>query len=389
VTPRVSVVVPSWEMGRFLRAALESLRAQTFRDLEVLVHDNGSDDETPAVLHEYRDLVDCRIEPDDGQSDALRRGFARSRGEILCWLNADDLLMPDALERAVAAFDAPERPDVVYGDCALLDREGQFLRYFHEIQPFDAGLLCNRSNFIAQSSAFFRRDAYERVGGIDGTLEFAMDWDLWCRLARAACRFHRIDAVLSGARHYASTKTASGGISRLHEIAAVNRRYMDTRLPLVAAAHLYGDALQTLGLRLPALDRLARRWWRRSGTSGATISGVASDARVAPPGFGLRFPLHRAVEGATLRLEAPSSARDALVHGLKAEFDGEAGLVEADEEPRKIRIRWRFEPSRELAAADISVSLAEAWPAGTPGEHADEAIRFVGLRLELATGAGS
>ena len=381
-------------MGGYLRAALESLRVQTFSDLEILVQDNESEDQTPAILREYRDLIDCRIEPDDGQSDALRRGFARSRGEILCWLNADDLLMPDALERVVAAFDSPQAPDIVYGDCALLDREGQFLRYFHQIQPFDARLMCNRTNFITQSSAFFRRDVYERAGGIDETLEFAMDWDLWCRLARAGCRFERVDAILSGARHYDSTKTASGGIPRLREIAAVNRRYMDGRLPLVAAAHLVGDASWSQGSHWPGLGRLARWWWRRSGAESATILGVAPDARVAPPGFELHFPLHQRVRGATLRLEASASAREALVDGLKAELAGQAGLAIAAEEPGEIRICWRFDPARHLAAAKVSVSLASV-PLGRPPAllreqraPAGNEIRVLGLSLEMAMGVG-
>src|SRR6185295_11209871 len=133
----VSIVVPSFQHGRFLTCALESLLRQTYSNIEIIVQDNGSTDETPEILARYRSrLALVCTEKDAGQSDALRKGFERSHGEILGWLNADDLLLPDAVEKIVARFQQEPAAAVVYGHAVLLSETGQFIRYFHEIQAF-------------------------------------------------------------------------------------------------------------------------------------------------------------------------------------------------------------------------------------------------------------
>src|SRR5688572_22910134 len=134
--PLVSIVVPSRNHAWSLESCLRSLLGQTYPRIEVIVRDALSDDGTEDILarHAHR-LSAIRREADGGQADALAKGFAESRGEILAWLNADDMLMPDAVERAVAALERAET-DVVYGHCAFLDERGQFRGYFPDIQAF-------------------------------------------------------------------------------------------------------------------------------------------------------------------------------------------------------------------------------------------------------------
>lgn len=353
--PLVSIVVPSWQKGRFLRAALDSLLAQTYPHVEILVQDNGSTDETAAILDAYAPrLAHAAREEDAGQSDALCRGYARSRGAILGWLNADDLLMPDALERVVAAFQAAPALDVVYGHCALLSADGQFLRYFHEIQPFSAATLRNRINFIPQPSTFFRCAAYERVGGLDRDLHYAMDWDLWCRLAAAGCRFQMLDAVLSGARHYAGTKTGGGGLERQAELLRVNRRHKTTRVPVAAAAHLYADVLRP---RLGGLHPLARRLWRavarRRYHEPAVIRGMAFPDRIHATPVRLRFPWFGPVHAAHLvcAYDGPTPP----FTRLEAHLNGQPGAVAHT--AGAARVDWRFARPRCAEAVDITLDL--------------------------------
>ena len=231
-------------MGTSLPATLDSILCQIYDRVELIVQENESKDETVSVLREYSSRIDIlTVERDRGQSHALALGFRKSRGEVLGWLNADDMLMPDAVERAVEAFRSPSSPAVVYGDCAFITADDQFIRYFHEIEPFSEKRLRNDTDFISQPSTFFTRAAYEQIGGIDESLAFAMDWDLWCRFAVAGFGFERISHVLSAARLYPTTKTSAGGFARWRELLQVNRRHATQPLPRAALAHFYGDLL--------------------------------------------------------------------------------------------------------------------------------------------------
>ena len=359
-----SLVVPSWQKGRFLRAALDSLVQQTYPHVEVIVQDNCSTDETAAILDEYAPrLAQIHRENDMGQSDAISRGFARSRGGILGWLNADDLLMPDALERVAAAFRSDPRPDVVYGHCALLSAQGQFLRYFHEIQPFSASVLLNRMNYISQPSTFYTRAAYEGVGGLDRHLHFAMDWDLWCRFARAGCRFHFLDEVLSGARYYEDTKTGGGGLKRQAEIFRVNRQHKTSRLPLAAAAHFYGDVVKP---RFAALHPVARRLWRavnrRRFHTPALINGLAYPDQVHASPVRLRFPCYAEVRGARLAVEYTGSVPP--FSALRALFNDHPGEVQQQE--HTLTVTWQFAPPAFVASVEVAITLEAFVSKNTP-----------------------
>ena len=361
--PLVSIVVPSWQKGRFLRHALESLLQQTYPHVEIIVQDNCSTDETTALLAEYAPrLAHVHRENDTGQSDALCRGFARCRGEIIGWLNADDLLMPQALEQVIAAFQTTPRPDVVYGHCALLAADGRFLRYFHEIQPFSASVLLNRMNFIAQPSTFYTRAAYERVGGLDRHLHYAMDWDLWCRFARAGCRFRFLDEVLSGARYYADTKTGGGGLKRQAEILRVNRRHKTTRLPLAAAAHFYGDVMRP---RIGWIHPVARGLWqavsRRRFHTPALINGMAYPDRVLSSPVALRFPCFSGLRGARVVFECTGA--DPAFSDLQIRLNHQPGDIH--HEGSTIIVTWQFAPPAYAASVDVELTLEGFAPENT------------------------
>lgn len=160
---------------------------------------------------------------DGGQAAAIAEGWRKTGGGILAWLNADDLLMPGALKRADTAFRDDPAVDVFYGDSVFVDRTGREIGGHGQVADMSPLLL--RSNIISQPSCFVRREAVERIGGIDETLHYTMDWDLWVRLYVAGARFERTDDVLSMVYWGADTKTASLSVRRLGEMARIVRRH--------------------------------------------------------------------------------------------------------------------------------------------------------------------
>ena len=352
------MVVPSWNKGRFLRQSLESLLRQTYPHVEIIVQDNCSTDETPDILARYGPRLSQVVrEPDEGQSDALHRGFDRASGDILAWLNADDLLMSDAIERAVAAFQNDASLDVVYGHCALVSEDGQFLRYFHEVQPFSAALLRNRLNFIAQPSTFFTRRAYEAIGGIDRALHYVMDWDLWCRFAHAGHAFHFLDHVLSAARTYPETKTSGGGLVRLQEIVRLNQRYKTTFWPVAATAHAYHDFIASRRSRIHAV--LRRLWQALTGQRFMTpsiVQGIAFPNRITASTAHIHFPHFGILAGILLEV---NHAPDAPA--LRAMLNGLAGNHLRTTEGTSFT--WTFSPSQFFADVSLEIHLDDVGPA--------------------------
>lgn len=287
--PRVSIVVPSFRQGRFIASALRSIAEQTHDSVECLVFDNCSDDETPSVLAKFSGPMTITIARDRGQSAALNRGFSMARGDIVAWLNADDMLMPSAVERAVEILDRTGA-DIVYGRCAQLDEAGQFTSYFPFTRSYDEGELLNWNNFIPQPATFFRRSLLDRAGNLDESLHYAMDWDLWCRFAKCGARFQMAPEVWAGARVHENAKTSRGGFGRLLEIGRINLRHRTTRLPLLPLLYLAYRANRLLPVArvFPIL-----RWWRGlTGENRSTVvDGVASDSRVVSDPARLLYPV--------------------------------------------------------------------------------------------------
>ncbi len=238
-------------MAEFLETAIRSVVEQDYSSIEYIVVDGGTDAATPQVVERYGERIAAYVrEPDHGQSDAINKGFQRAKGEILAWVNADDYYFPGAVSRAIRCFAAEPTLDIVYGDAVFVDREGQFLRYFTEVEAHDADRLRSYSDYISQPTTFFKRSALERVGFLDESLNFTMDWDLWCRLARAGCHFHYEHALLAANREYPETKTQAGGGKRLREIFQVNMRNKTKIVPWAALAFAHQELLHGKGAAL-------------------------------------------------------------------------------------------------------------------------------------------
>jgi glycosyltransferase involved in cell wall biosynthesis len=247
--PKISVVTPSLNQGRFLRDALQSVVDQNYPRVEHIVVEGGSQDDSVEVLNEYAHYGHvCLIEavPPQGQSHAVNIGFRAATGDVIGWLNADDRYCPGAFAEAVAALADPGA-DLVYGSWEIIDEEGRFVSAF-EAGPFDLDQFLNGVTSIAQPTVFFRRSLLERIGYLDETLHYVMDFDLLLRAARVTT-FQRVDATLAQFRHHSNSKS----------MAQARRFYPEGRR--VARRH-GGPFLSTAFRRHYVSPLLPRNWWR-------------------------------------------------------------------------------------------------------------------------------
>lgn len=222
--PRVSIVTPSYNQATYLEATLRSVLLQGYPNLEYFVMDGGSTDGSTAVLRRYEAwLAGWVSEPDHGQSHAINKGLARATGEILAWLNSDDLYEPNALGTVARCFAARPACDLVYGRGSSIDEEGKRIAPCDWIRPFDRRLYLT-SNFILQPAAFWRRRLWEEAGDLDVDTHYTMDWE-WFLRATAVSEPHFEPVELALWRIHPEIKTATGGERRRAEIAAVSRHH--------------------------------------------------------------------------------------------------------------------------------------------------------------------
>ena len=184
--PKVSIITPSYNQGRFLEAAIRSVLAQDYPNLEYIIVDGGSKDESVAIIHKYAGKLAWWIsEKDHGHADALNKGFAHASGDILAWLNSDDVYHPGAVKEAVAYLQGHPAVGMVYGDAAITDKDGRVIGKFASKQTSYRQML-RGSVHIPQATTFFRADIWRQVGPLDLSLFFAFDYDLWVRIAKVS-----------------------------------------------------------------------------------------------------------------------------------------------------------------------------------------------------------
>lgn len=219
----ITVVVPSYNQGRFIDHTIASLLDQDYPALEILVMDGGSTDDTVERLKRYGARITWVSEKDEGQSDAIAKGFLRARHEWITWLNSDDVQCNRALWAINEVVVTHPETEVVVGQGHYMDEDGSHPRPYPTI-PVGAGIDVVQQMFekgyLAQPSVFFRKLSYERIGGINPKLRFCMDYDLWTRFALAGCHFAACDADVSGNRWYATTKSSGQTFELLAEVAA-------------------------------------------------------------------------------------------------------------------------------------------------------------------------
>jgi len=222
--PLVSIITPSFNQAKFLRQTIESVLTQDYPNLEYIIIDGGSTDGSQEIIKEYEEkLAYWESIPDRGQTDAINKGFAKANGKYLAWLNSDDVYQPGAVAQAVDFLELHPDVGLVYGICTFIDAEGRTIGQFPAAQT-DYQRLRRGFVHIPQQSAFFRGDLWRKVGPLDPTFYFAMDYDLWVRLAAQAPVVYLPGRVWASFRLHGDAKTIAADARCWPEMLRVHYR---------------------------------------------------------------------------------------------------------------------------------------------------------------------
>lgn len=204
---KFTVVVPSYNQGSYIEDCIRSVLLQRGDvDVELIVIDGGSDDETLKVLGRYDSDIDYWVsEPDDGQSDAINKGFEKATGDVFCWLNSDDYFYAGALKKVGEIFQENKTVDFIFGDMAWVDLNKKLIN-IQSGTRFNIDELVWGYCYIPQPSSFWRGSVYQSVGGVKTDIVCAMDYEYWVRIYLAGFNFKYVNQVFSGMRSYPEQK---------------------------------------------------------------------------------------------------------------------------------------------------------------------------------------
>lgn len=207
---KVSVVMPSFNQARFVESALRSVLSQGYKNVEILFVDGGSTDGTMDIVSKYEGMMSyCISEPDNGQSHALRKGFLRATGDVLTWLNTDDVLLPGAIEDIVYTISSGNAIDVVFGNTIWIDAQSRIIRCAKSGETLSSKLLPRLGVLTAGGpAAFFTREIYDRIGGVNADLHYLMDTELWWRFVIHGASMRRSKRYLWGLRLHSEAKVS-------------------------------------------------------------------------------------------------------------------------------------------------------------------------------------
>lgn len=231
-TPLVSVITPAYNQGIFLRDTIESVLRQDYPNIELIVLNDGSTDDTEAILKEYTGRIYWETQTNMGQTPTINRGWKLSKGEIITWLNSDDTYYLGAVREGVDYLLSHPETGIVFSDSMFTEADGTPIERTRPVPPFNyISFIKNCENPISQPSSFIRRSVMEKAGYLDPTFYYFMDWDFWMR-AGLYCKIDHIDAIWSTYRLHAESKTVSQSKKAAPELIYMYEKYFNrTDLP--------------------------------------------------------------------------------------------------------------------------------------------------------------
>ena len=236
--PKVSIVIPSLNQGKYIRTAIDSVLAQSYTNIEVFVVDGGSTDETRQILETYAEKIRWVSEKDHGQTEAINKGLKLTNGEICGFVNSDDVLFPNAIGTVVNAF-LTKNALWVTGDYEIIDYRGKriqnfVVQYKRFLRFFSSKLMLLLANYIIQPSTFWRRELLEKIGYFDESLAYVMDYDFWMRAIKIV-RPVVLKDTLSSFRIHSESKGGSQYVKQFADEVRVVKRY--TKNPILIGLH--------------------------------------------------------------------------------------------------------------------------------------------------------
>ncbi|MEM7552631.1 MAG: glycosyltransferase family 2 protein [Cyanobacteria bacterium P01_A01_bin.84] len=224
---KFSVITPSYCQGRFIERTINSVLSQDISDnessaesviksgIEYCVCDGGSNDETIEILHRYDKQIDWVSEPDKGQTDAVNKGISKTTGEIIAWINSDDIYYPGTFKAVEETFTANPEVEIIYGNADWIDENDRVIETF-PTEPWNYQRLMETC-YICQPAVFFKRNLVEKFGNLDSSLDYCMDYELWLRYGKQI-KFYHLPRKLAGSRMYGSNKTLGQRLPAHQEI---------------------------------------------------------------------------------------------------------------------------------------------------------------------------
>lgn len=265
--PLISVIVPSFNQGQFLKQALASIFKQNYARLEVIVMDGGSTDNSVEVIKSFgSQIAYWQSQPDGGQSAAINAGMRMAKGDLVAWLNSDDFYLKNAFSHLMKAYWKNPKASFYAGNGHRVTESGMIKEPFypHQEVVFDRHSLIFCVDFILQPATFMSRSCLEQVNYLNPNLNYAMDWDLFIRLSEHAepVIFHDL---IAASREYSETKTASGYFRRIEELRQIAKTHSGLDLSPGVLCYLIGDLLELCHrhpaiYKSPFLMELHRLW---------------------------------------------------------------------------------------------------------------------------------
>lgn len=307
----VSIVTPSFNQARYVETTIQSVLSQNYPRIEYIVIDGVSTDGSVEIIKKYENHLAYWIsERDNGQADAINKGLARANGEIVAWLNSDDYYLPNAISSAVKVFEGIPGLAMVYGDMLAVNDQGQTINTLKYKQLSLEDLLCFQ--IIGQPAVFFRRDAFEKVGGLDSTFHFLLDHHFWIRLTSQGKILH-VPQRWAAARYHAEAKNRA----KAAEFGREAFRILDW----VKSKPELADAISSVEKRAHAsAHRVDARYLLDGGQSWSALKAWTRALLIHPPTAFARLNI---LASALLNLSGLSALRELILRRRQRGFSGD------------------------------------------------------------------